>query len=235
MAAILQNDWAPLLEDQFQAPYYHRLRSFLKQEYATRTVYPDMHDIFNALHYTSYADTKVVILGQDPYHGPGQAHGLSFSVKPGIPAPPSLQNIFKELQSDLGCSIPDNGCLVPWAEQGVLLLNTVLTVRQGEAHSHKGQGWETFTDRVISLLNEREKPIVFVLWGNPAQQKMQLITEQRHFIVRSVHPSPLSAHRGFLGSRPFSQVNDFLRSIGSAEIDWQLPNLGVQSRSSGTA
>lgn len=235
MAAILQNDWAPLLEDQFQAPYYHRLRSFLKQEYATRTVYPDMHDIFNALHYTSYADTKVVILGQDPYHGPGQAHGLSFSVKPGIPAPPSLQNIFKELQSDLGCSIPDNGCLVPWAEQGVLLLNTVLTVRQGEAHSHKGQGWETFTDRVISLLNEREKPIVFVLWGNPAQQKMQLITEQRHFIVRSVHPSPLSAHRGFLGSRPFSQVNDFLRSIGSAEIDWQLPNLGVQSRNSGTA
>ncbi|WP_163854979.1 uracil-DNA glycosylase [Paenibacillus elgii] len=235
MAAILQNDWAPLLEDQFQAPYYHRLSSFLKQEYATRTVYPDMHDIFNALHYTSYADTKVVILGQDPYHGPGQAHGLSFSVKPGIPAPPSLQNIFKELQSDLGCSIPDNGCLAPWAEQGVLLLNTVLTVRQGEAHSHKGQGWETFTDRVISLLNEREKPIVFVLWGNPAQQKMQLITEQRHFIVRSVHPSPLSAHRGFLGSRPFSQVNDFLRSIGSAEIDWQLPNLGVQSRSSGTA
>ncbi|KZE80570.1 uracil-DNA glycosylase [Paenibacillus elgii] len=235
MAAILQNDWAPLLEDQFQAPYYHRLRSFLKQEYATRTVYPDMHDIFNALHYTSYADTKVVILGQDPYHGPGQAHGLSFSVKPGIPAPPSLQNIFKELQSDLGCSIPDNGCLAPWAEQGVLLLNTVLTVRQGEAHSHKGQGWETFTDRVISLLNEREKPIVFVLWGNPAQQKMQLITEQRHFIVRSVHPSPLSAHRGFLGSRPFSQVNDFLRSIGSAEINWQLPNMGVQSRSSGTA
>ncbi|WP_088834328.1 uracil-DNA glycosylase [Paenibacillus tyrfis] len=235
MAAILQNDWAPLLEDQFQAPYYNRLRTFLKQEYATRTVYPDMHDIFNALHYTSYADTKVVILGQDPYHGPGQAHGLSFSVKPGIPAPPSLQNIFKELHSDLGCSIPDNGCLVPWAEQGVLLLNTVLTVRQGEAHSHKGQGWETFTDRVISLLNEREKPIVFVLWGSPAQQKMQLITERRHFIVRSVHPSPLSAHRGFFGSRPFSQVNDFLRSIGSAEIDWQLPNLGVRSRSSGMA
>ncbi len=235
MAAILQNDWAPLLEDQFQAPYYHRLRSFLKQEYATRTVYPDMHDIFNALHYTSYADTKVVILGQDPYHGPGQAHGLSFSVKSGIPAPPSLQNIFKELHSDLGCSIPDNGCLVPWAEQGVLLLNTVLTVRQGEAHSHKGQGWETFTDRVISLLNEREKPVVFVLWGSPAQQKMQLITERRHFIVRSVHPSPLSAHRGFFGSRPFSQVNEFLRSIGSTEIDWQLPNLGVRSRSSGTA
>ncbi|MCP3772073.1 uracil-DNA glycosylase [Paenibacillus sp. MZ04-78.2] len=235
MAAILHNDWAPLLEDQFQAPYYHRLRPFLKQEYATRTVYPDMHDIFNALHYTSYADTKVVILGQDPYHGPGQAHGLSFSVKPGIPAPPSLQNMFKELQSDLGCSIPDNGCLVPWAEQGVLLLNTVLTVRQGEAHSHKGQGWETFTDRIISLLNEREKPIVFVLWGSPAQQKMQLITERRHCIVRSVHPSPLSAHRGFFGSRPFSQVNDFLRSIGNAEIDWQLPNLGVRSRSSGTA
>ncbi|SCW59262.1 Uracil-DNA glycosylase [Paenibacillus tianmuensis] len=235
MTAILHNDWAPLLEDQFQAPYYNRLRPFLKQEYATRTVYPDMHDIFNALHYTSYADTKVVILGQDPYHGPGQAHGLSFSVKPGIPAPPSLQNIFKELQSDLGCPIPDNGCLVPWAEQGVLLLNTVLTVRQGEAHSHKGQGWETFTDRVISLLNEREKPVVFVLWGSPAQQKMQLITERRHFIVRSVHPSPLSAHRGFFGSQPFSQVNDFLRSIGNAEIDWQLPNLGVRSHSSGTA
>lgn len=231
MPSILKNDWAELLEEEFTKPYYLQLRQFLKQEYATHTIHPDMHDIFNALHYTSYSETKVVILGQDPYHGPGQAHGLSFSVKPGVPAPPSLQNMFKELQSDLGCRIPDNGYLVPWAEQGVLLLNTVLTVREGQAHSHKGKGWEIFTDRVISLLNGREKPVVFILWGSPAQQKMQLITAPHHRIIRSVHPSPLSAHRGFFGSRPFSRANEMLAETGSEPIDWQIPNLGRMSGS----
>ncbi|WP_141333802.1 uracil-DNA glycosylase [Paenibacillus sp. tmac-D7] len=232
MAAILTNDWADLLADEFKQPYYLELREFLKREYASRTVYPDMHDLFNALHFTAYADVRAVILGQDPYHGAGQAHGLSFSVKPGIPAPPSLQNMLKELRDDLGCPLPDNGYLVPWAQQGVLLLNTVLTVREGEANSHKGKGWERFTDRVISLLNEREKPIVFILWGSHAQQKMQLITNRRHLILRSVHPSPLSAHRGFFGSKPYSQANAFLQSIGSESIDWQLPDLGVRRGSS---
>ncbi|MGF9711841.1 uracil-DNA glycosylase [Paenibacillus naphthalenovorans] len=233
MGVILKNDWADLLENEFQKPYYIRLKHFLKQEYASHTVYPNMYDIFNALHYTSYADTKVVILGQDPYHGPGQAHGLSFSVKPGVPAPPSLQNMFKELQSDLGCPIPDNGYLVRWAEQGVLLLNTVLTVRAGEANSHKGKGWESFTDQVIRLLNEREEPVVFILWGSHAQKKMELITEKRHRILRSVHPSPLSSHRGFFGSRPYSKANEFLQTIGRSPIDWQIPNIGRSGAASG--
>ncbi len=225
MAAILTNDWADLLADEFKQPYYLELREFLKREYASRTVYPDMHDLFNALHFTAYADVRAVILGQDPYHGAGQAHGLSFSVKPGIPAPPSLQNMLKELRDDLGCPLPDNGYLVPWAQQGVLLLNTVLTVREGEANSHKGKGWERFTDRVISLLNEREKPIVFILWGSHAQQKMQLITNRRHLILRSVHPSPLSAHRGFFSAasrirkRMLScKASAAKRSIGSCPI-----------------
>lgn len=225
MAVQLQNDWAPLLEPEFAQPYYSELRSFLAAEYRSRPVYPDMHDIYSALHLTGYDRTKVVILGQDPYHGPGQAHGLSFSVKPGVPAPPSLQNIFKELKDDLGCYIPNNGHLVKWAEQGVLLLNTVLTVQAHNANSHRGKGWESFTDRVIALLNEREKPVVFILWGSPAQQKMQHIDTKRHFIIRSVHPSPLSAYRGFFGSRPFSKANEFLRERGLGEIDWQIPNL----------
>lgn len=225
MAVVLQNDWAPLLETEFAKPYYSELRSFLAQEYRSRAVYPDMHDIFSALRLTGYDQTKVVILGQDPYHGPGQAHGLSFSVKPGVPAPPSLQNIFKELHDDLGCYIPNNGYLVKWAEQGVLLLNTVLTVKAHNANSHRGKGWETFTDRIIELLNGRENPIVFMLWGSPAQQKMQRIDTSRHFIIRSPHPSPLSAYRGFFGSRPFSQANRFLRERGLGEIDWQIPNL----------
>ncbi|WP_248924880.1 uracil-DNA glycosylase [Paenibacillus hamazuiensis] len=223
--AILKNDWAPLLEAEFQKPYYLELRRFLAQEYRTRTIYPDMHDIFNALHYTPYADVSVVILGQDPYHGPGQAHGLSFSVKPGVPAPPSLQNMFKELHDDLGCYIPDNGYLVRWAEQGVLLLNTVLTVREATPNSHKGKGWETFTDRVIAHLNERDKPVIFVLWGSHAQQKQQLITSPHHKMIKSPHPSPLSAHRGFFGSRPFSRVNRYLSELGRPIIDWQIPNL----------
>jgi uracil-DNA glycosylase len=222
---ILKNDWWPLLKDEFEKPYYKELREFLKHEYATQIVYPHMNDIFNALHYTSYADTKVVILGQDPYHGPKQAHGLSFSVNPGVRIPPSLQNIFKELHDDIGCRIPNHGSLVKWAEQGVLLLNTVLTVRQGEANSHKGKGWEIFTDRVIELLNEREKPVVFVLWGNPAQKKMRLITNKQHYFIKSVHPSPLSANRGFFGSKPFSKINDFLSSIGEEPIDWEIPDI----------
>lgn len=222
---ILKNDWAPLLEGEFQKPYYQRLRKELREEYQTKVVYPDMYDIFNALHFTPFKDTKVVIIGQDPYHGPGQAHGLSFSVKPEVRIPPSLQNIYKELQTDLGCYIPNNGCLVKWAEQGVLMLNAVLTVRAGTPNSHKGLGWEMFTDKVIETLNQRETPVVFILWGSFAQQKQQLITAPQHFIIKSPHPSPLSAHRGFFGSRPFSRANAFLRKIGRQEIDWQIPNL----------
>lgn len=184
-----------------------------------------MYDIFNALHYTAYKDVKVVILGQDPYHGPNQAHGLSFSVKPGVPAPPSLMNIYKELHDDLGCYIPNNGYLKKWADQGVMLLNTVLTVRAGQANSHKNMGWEHFTDRVISLLNEREDPIVFILWGKNAQSKLSIINNPKHFIIKSVHPSPLSANRGFFGSKPFSKANNFLVSIGKEPIDWQIENI----------
>ncbi|WP_139492277.1 uracil-DNA glycosylase [Brevibacillus dissolubilis] len=225
MSNILKNDWAPLLEAEFQEPYYQRLRQFLVDEYNSHVIYPDKYDIFNALHHTAYEETKVVILGQDPYHGPGQAHGLSFSVKPGVATPPSLQNMFKELREDIGCFIPNNGYLVPWAKQGVLLLNTVLTVRQGQANSHKGKGWEHFTDKVIEHLNNREKPIVFLLWGRNARDKKKIITAPHHHIIESAHPSPLSAHNGFFGSRPFSRTNEFLQKIGSEEIDWQIPNL----------
>lgn len=221
--AILRNDWAEYLEAEFSKPYYLQLRKFLVEEYRTRVIYPDMYDIFNALHYTSYADTKVVILGQDPYHGPGQAHGLSFSVKPGVAPPPSLQNIFKELHDDLGCRIPNHGYLVSWAEQGVLLLNTVLTVRANTPNSHRNIGWEIFTDSVIRALNAKEEPVVFILWGSHAQKKTELITDKRHHIIRSPHPSPLSAHRGFFGSRPFSAANRFLQAQGRGEINWQLP------------
>ncbi|MGI2748583.1 uracil-DNA glycosylase [Bacillus cytotoxicus] len=225
MKKILKNDWEPILGPEFEKPYYQNLRQFLKEEYSTRVIYPNANDIFNALHYTSYEDTKVVILGQDPYHGPNQAHGLSFSVQPGVRVPPSLQNMYKELKADIGCEIPNHGYLVKWAEQGVLLLNTVLTVRQGEANSHKGKGWEQFTDRVIELLNEREKPVIFILWGRHAQAKKKRITNPNHYIIESVHPSPLSASRGFFGSKPFSKVNHFLSNIGEKEIDWQIPNL----------
>jgi uracil-DNA glycosylase len=222
---IFKNDWENLLNDELQKPYYQELRKFLIGEYRTKEIFPDMYDIFNALHFTSYADTKVVILGQDPYHEPGQAHGLSFSVLPNVPPPPSLKNIFKELSTDLGCTIPNNGCLKSWAEQGVLLLNAVLTVRAHAANSHKGKGWEIFTNRIIELLNEHERPIAFILWGNPARAKKSMITNSRHFIVESAHPSPLSADRGFFGSRPFSKVNEFLTSIGEKPINWQIPNL----------
>lgn len=225
MAAIFKNDWENLLRDEFEKEYYKKLRVLLIQEYRTKTIYPDMYHIFNALHYTSYKDVKVVILGQDPYHGPNQAHGLSFSVKPGVPAPPSLMNIYKELKNDLGCYIPNNGYLKKWANQGVLLLNTALTVRRGEANSHRGMGWEVFTDNVIGLLNKREDPIVFILWGNNAISKEKLITNSHHCIVRSPHPSPLSASRGFFGSKPFSKTNGFLKSIGKDPIDWQIENI----------
>jgi uracil-DNA glycosylase len=221
---IFHNDWAPLLEGEFEKPYYQQLRGFLVEEYNSHIIYPDKHDIFNALHYTSYDNTKVVILGQDPYHGPNQAHGLSFSVQPGMNTPPSLQNIFKELRDDLGCSIPNHGNLTHWAKQGVLLLNTVLTVRKKTPNAHKGLGWEAFTDQVIRILNERETPVVFILWGRHAQAKQELITEPRHFIIRSPHPSPFSANKGFFGSRPFSKTNHFLKEIGSSEIGWQIPN-----------
>lgn len=230
MAPVFQNDWAELLADEFQQPYYQALRAFLIEEYRRYTVYPDMYDIFNALHYTSYADTKVVILGQDPYHGPGQAHGLCFSVKPGVPPPPSLQNIFKELHDDIGCPIPDHGCLEHWARQGVLLLNTVLTVRRGQANSHRGKGWERFTDRIIELLNQRERPLVFILWGRNAQEKKAMIDTGRHLVIESAHPSPYSAHAGFFGSRPFSRANAFLRQIGVEPIDWAIPPIRVARR-----
>lgn len=225
MANILKNDWKDLLEDEFNKEYYQTLRNFLTNEYKTKTIYPDKYDIFNALHFTSYKDIKVVILGQDPYHGPGQAHGLSFSVNPGIKVPPSLLNIYKELNSDLGCYIPNNGYLKKWADQGVLLLNTSLTVRAGEANSHKSIGWEIFTDKIISLVNEKEDPVVFLLWGNNAIKKKNLITNKRHLILTSVHPSPLSASRGFFGSKPFSKINNFLISINKKPIDWQIENI----------
>ncbi|GAB6614345.1 MULTISPECIES: uracil-DNA glycosylase [Bacillus] len=225
MKNVLKNDWGSLLAPEFEKEYYHKLAGFLKEEYSTHVVYPKLENIFSALGYTSYENTKVVILGQDPYHGPDQAHGLSFSVQPGIKTPPSLLNMYKELRDEYGYEIPNNGYLVKWAEQGVLLLNTVLTVRQGEANSHKGKGWEHFTDRVIELLNERENPVIFILWGRHAQAKKKLITNTKHHIIESVHPSPLSARRGFFGSKPYSKVNTILANMGEREIDWEIPNL----------
>nr|WP_286182723.1 uracil-DNA glycosylase [Bacillus sp. ISL-55] len=222
---LLNNGWERLLAEEFEKAYYLDLREFLIEEYRTKTIFPEMDHIFNALRFTDYGDVKVVILGQDPYHGHGQAHGLSFSVKPGVKIPPSLRNIYKELNADLGCEIPDNGYLKKWADQGVLLLNTVLTVREGEANSHRGKGWEHFTDKVITLLNERDKLVIFILWGKPAQSKLKLIDEDKHKIIMSVHPSPLSARRGFFGSKPFSKVNELLREQGEKEIDWQIENL----------
>lgn len=225
MSNILKNDWKELLQEEFTKDYYLSLRNFLITEYKTNTIYPDKYDIFNALHFTAYKDIKVVILGQDPYHGPGQAHGLSFSVNPGVRIPPSLLNIYKELNSDLGCFIPNNGYLKKWADQGVLLLNTSLTVRSGQANSHKNKGWEIFTDKIISLVNAKEDPVVFLLWGNNAIKKKELITNKKHLILTSVHPSPLSASRGFFGSKPFSKINEFLISIKKEPIDWQIENI----------
>lgn len=219
---IIGNDWDDVLASEFDAEYYQRLREFLNEEYSSRTIYPLPKYIYTALKLTSYADTKVVILGQDPYHEPNQAHGLAFSVGKNVEIPPSLQNIYKELHDDMGCAIPNHGYLVDWAKQGVLLLNTVLTVRAHQANSHKGKGWETLTDSIIQKLNEKDKSVVFILWGANARSKKALITSPKHLIIESVHPSPLSAYNGFFGSKPFSKTNNFLISNDIKPIDWQI-------------
>lgn len=220
----ISNDWLPALRGEFQKDYYKELHQTVMQEYRTRQIFPEADDLFNAFHLTPLKDVKVVIFGQDPYHNVGQAHGLCFSVKPGVEIPPSLVNIYKELQDDLGCYIPNNGYLVKWAEQGVLLLNTVLTVRAHQANSHRGIGWEEFTDAAIRILNEQDRPIVFILWGRPAQMKRAMLNNPKHLILEAPHPSPLSSYRGFFGSRPFSKTNNFLKQHGIEPIDWQIEN-----------
>jgi len=216
------NEWDNIIGNEFSKPYYKKLREFLKSEYKNRKIYPNMYDIYNALKYTSYNDVKAVIIGQDPYHGEGQAHGLCFSVKKGIAPPPSLVNIFKELKSDLGIDIASHGELTSWAQNGVLLLNTVLTVREASPNSHKNLGWETFTDAVISALNERNTPTVFILWGANAKAKATLLTNPIHKILTAAHPSPLSAYNGFFGCKHFSKTNDFLIQNGISPIDWKI-------------
>lgn len=220
---VTTTDWNPLLRDEFTKPYWQPLQQFVADERARAAVYPPEPEVFAALHLTRYADTRVVILGQDPYHGPGQAHGLCFSVRRGVKVPPSLHNISVELEADLGVTPARHGNLQAWAEQGVLLLNTCLTVRGGAAGSHHGKGWETFTDEVLRVVNAKTDPVVFVLWGAPARKKKALIDLGRHHVIESAHPSPLSAHNGFFGSRPFSRVNTFLEADGLAPIDWRLP------------
>ena len=223
--SMIQNDWLAPLKPEFAKPYYAELFQFVKNEYATRQIFPPADDIFNAFHLTPLHEVKVVILGQDPYHNDGQAHGLCFSVKPDVDIPPSLVNIYQELHDDLGCYIPNNGYLTKWAKQGVLMLNTVLTVRAHQANSHRGMGWEQFTDAAIRILNEQDRPIVFLLWGSPAQKKAQMLNNPKHLILKAPHPSPLSAYRGFFGSRPFSQTNEFLVKNGLEPIDWQIENV----------
>ena len=227
MSVQIGNDWDDILKEERKKDYYINLRKKLIYEYKNYTVYPNMYDIFNALKKVSYKDVKVVILGQDPYHGQGQAHGFSFSVKKGIKTPPSLQNIYKELHNDLGLYIPNNGNLIKWADQGVLLLNSTLTVRAHQANSHKDLGWSILTDNIIKILNARSKPIVFILWGKFAQSKEELITNDRHLIIKSAHPSPFAAHRGFFGSRPFSKTNEFLQKNNFKPIDWQIESLDL--------
>ena len=225
MGAI-QNDWLQAVGGEFRKPYYKELYDFVKEEYSTRVIYPPADDIFNALHLTPLKEVKVVILGQDPYHNEHQAHGLSFSVLPDQrEIPPSLQNIYKELHDDLGCYIPDNGYLEKWARQGVLMLNTVLTVRAHQANSHQGHGWEQFTDAILEAVNQEDRPIVYLLWGRPAQSKIPMLTNPKHLILKAPHPSPLSAYRGFFGCRHFSQTNAFLERHGAAPIDWQIENI----------
>ena len=224
MAAI-SNDWLEPLKPEFSKPYYAGLYRKVREEYTNYAVYPPSDDLFNAFAYTPLKSVKAVILGQDPYHGDGQAHGLCFSVRPGIEIPPSLVNIYQELHDDLGCYIPDNGCLTKWAEQGVLLLNTVLTVRAHEPFSHRGIGWEEFTDAAIRILNQQNRPIVFILWGKPAQAKEAMLNNPNHLVLKAPHPSPLSAYRGFFGSRPFSKTNQFLTEHGESPIDWQIENI----------
>lgn len=218
-----QYSWQRLLADEFEKEYFQDLFKFIDQEYEAGNVFPPKELIFSAFEHTPYEQVKVVILGQDPYHGAGQSHGLAFSVQKGVKIPPSLRNMYKELANDLAIEPASHGNLTSWADQGVLLLNTVLTVREGEANSHQKQGWERFTDRVIEVLNEREDPIVFVLWGKPAQQKATMIDATKHIIIQSFHPSPLSASRGFFGSKPFSKVNDALITLGKQPINWEIP------------
>ena len=220
----MATDWNPLLRTEFEQPYWKPLQDFVREERAAHTVYPPDEDVFSAIHLTSHADTRVMILGQDPYHGLRQAHGLCFSVRRGVAVPPSLQNIYRELQSDLGIAPPRHGNLEHWAEQGVLLLNTTLTVRAGQAASHQGKGWETFTDQVIRVVNDKTDPVVFILWGGHARKKKALIDTQRHIVIESAHPSPLSAHNGFFGSRPFSRTNEALAAKSRQSIDWRLPD-----------
>lgn len=221
----ITNDWKDILENEFEKEYFVKIKNFLVEEYGKYNIFPPKKDILNAFELTSYSDTKIVILGQDPYHQYGQAHGLAFSVNYGVRTPPSLQNMYKELKDDLGLYIPNNGYLVKWAKQGVLLLNTSLTVRENEANSHSKIGWQIFTDNVIKALNEREKPIIFILWGNNAKSKIQFINKDRHYILAGVHPSPLSASRGFFGCKHFSKTNEILKSLGECEIDWQIENI----------
>lgn len=223
--AGLTGSWEKAMKPEFSKPYYRKLFLTVNQEYRTATVYPPAGDIFNAFHFTPLDQVKVVILGQDPYHEPGQAHGLSFSVKPGIEIPPSLVNIYQELHDDLGCYIPDNGYLVKWAKQGVMMLNTVLTVRAHQANSHRNIGWEEFTDAAIRVLADQDRPMVFILWGRPAQRKAEMIYNPKHLVLKSPHPSPLSAYRGFFGSRPFSKTNRYLEENGIEPIDWQIENI----------
>ena len=224
--AMIDNDWLDCLQEEFKKPYYRDLYQFVRQEYNTHVIYPPADDIFNAFHFTPLSKVKVLILGQDPYHGEHQAHGLCFSVLPDQPElPPSLQNIYKELQDDLGCYIPNNGYLKKWADQGVLLLNTVLTVRAHQAGSHQGKGWEQFTDAIIHAVNAQERPIVYLLWGKPAQSKIPMLTNPKHLILTAPHPSPLSAYRGFFGCRHFSKTNEFLMKNGTEPIDWQIENI----------
>ena len=219
---IIGNDWDEILNEEFEKDYYQKLRSFLDEEYKNKTIYPLPQNIYNALRLTTYKDTKVVILGQDPYHEPNQAHGLAFSVNKGVNIPPSLINIYKELHDDIGCAIPSHGYLVSWAKQGVLLLNTVLTVIAHNANSHKNKGWELLTDTIIQKLNDKQEPVVFILWGSNARSKKQYITNPKHLIIESVHPSPLSAYNGFFGSKPFSKTNDFLIKNNLKPIDWEI-------------
>lgn len=223
--SMINNDWLNVLGEEFSKSYYKELYEFVKNEYNSTQVFPPAEDIFNAFHLTPLSEVKVVIIGQDPYHNVGQAHGLCFSVKPEVDIPPSLVNIYQELQEDLGCKIPNNGYLVKWAKQGVLMLNTVLTVRAHMANSHRGKGWESFTDAAIRALNTQDRPIVFILWGRPAQMKRSMLNNPNHLILEAPHPSPLSAYRGFFGSKPFSRTNAFLKERGVEPIDWQIEDV----------
>lgn len=223
--AMLQNDWLEAVGGEFKKPYYAELYKFVKEEYSNEIVYPPSDDIFNAMHLTPLNEVKVLILGQDPYHNQGQAHGLCFSVQPDVVVPPSLKNIYKELQADLGCEIPNNGYLVKWAQQGILMLNTVLTVRAHKPLSHQGKGWEQFTDAIIEAVNAQDRPIVYMLWGKPAQRKASMLNNPKHLVLKAAHPSPLSESHGFFGCKHFSQANQFLEENGIQPIDWQIENV----------